>query len=177
MKSTTPSAQPITFVLPTEQNRADVLAFYQEFEESGGTCIGFGNWRDYNRWLTGMQNRHTGKNLPEGYVRENFYLCYQGGEMVGVFSLKFELTEFLLNYGGHIGYAVSPSKRNHGLATSMLAHGLELSREFGFDRILCVCDEDNYASEAVILKNGGVLENELFDPEENVTVKRYWIDL
>ncbi len=165
------------FQLPTEQDRADVLSFYKEFEASGGECIGYGGWRDYDRWLIGMQNRHTGENLPEGYVRENFYLCYQDKELVGVFSLKFELTEFLLNYGGHIGYAVRPTRRNRGLATQMLAQGLELSKEFGFDRILCVCDADNYASEAVILKNGGVLENELFDPEENVTVKRYWIDL
>ena len=85
-------------------------------------------------------------------MRENFYLCYDGDEMVGVFSLKFELTDFLLNYGGHIGYAVRPSKRNHGLATQILKQGLELCKQFGFDRILCICDEDNYASEKVILK-------------------------
>ena len=29
----------------------------------------------------------------------------------------------------------------------------------------------------VILHNGGVLENKLFDPEEQVYVKRYWITL
>lgn len=52
-----------------------------------------------------------------------------------------------------------------------------LSREFCFSRILCVCDEDNYASEKVILKNGGILENKLFNPDEQVFVKRYWIDL
>lgn len=55
--------------------------------------------------------------------------------MVGVFSLKFELTEFLLNYGRHIGYAVCPSKRNCGLATQMLKQGLEFCKGFGFDRI------------------------------------------
>ena len=27
------------------------------------------------------------------------------------------------------------------------------------------------------LKNGGVLEDERYDPEEAVTVRRYWIDL
>ena len=85
-------------------------------------------------WLSGMQNRHTGKNLPEGYVRENFYLCYEGKRLIGVFSLKFELTEFLLNYGGHIGYATRPSDRNRGLATQMLKQGLALSKEFGFER-------------------------------------------
>ena len=45
------------------------------------------------------------------------------------------------------------------------------------DRLLCVCDDDNDASEKVILKNGGVFENALYDPEEQVTVKRFWISL
>ena len=44
-------------------------------------------------------------------------------------------------------------------------------------RVLCICDADNAASETVILKNGGVLEDERYDPEEAVTVRRYWIDL
>lgn len=167
----------LKLVLPTEENRADVLAFYDDIEKSGGACIGMGNYKNYDQWLTGMQNRHTGKNLPEGYVRENFYLCYEGMRLVGVFSLKFELTEYLLNYGGHVGYATRPADRNRGLATQMLKQGLALAKEFGFDRILCICDDDNYASEKVILKNGGVFENELYDPEEAVTVKRFWITL
>jgi len=110
-------------------------------------------------------------------VRKNFYLCYEEERLVGVFSLKFELTEFLLNYGGHIGYAIRPSDRKRGLATQMLEQGLQLAKEFGFERILCVCDSDNYASEKVILKNGGVFENELYDPGEDVSVKRFWIQL
>lgn len=97
--------------------------------------------------------------------------------MVGVFSLKFELTPFLLNFGGHIGYAVKPSRRNRGLATEILAQGLREAEKFGFEKILAVCDEDNYASEKVILRNGGVFENRIFDGEEKVFVKRYWIDL
>lgn len=124
-----------------------------------------------------MRNRKTGTNLPSGFVRENFYLCYDKGEMVGVFSLKFELTQFLLNFGGHVGYAVAPSKRNKGLATEILKHGLEVAKENGFEKILAVCDEENYASEKVILKNNGIFENKLFDGEENVVVKRYWIYL
>lgn len=167
----------LNFVLPTKINRDDVLSFYNEIEASGGECIGIGNYKDYDMWLTEMMNRRTGKNLPEGYVRENFYLCYEKDMMVGVYSFKFELTEFLLNYGGHIGYAVRPSERNRGLATQMLKQGLELAKNFGFDKVLCVCDEDNYASEKVILKNGGVLENKLYDSDEEVVVNRYWIEL
>ncbi len=57
---------------------------------------------DYDLCLRGMKNRKTATDLPEGYVRENFYLCYEGAQMVGVFSLKFELTDYLLHYGGHV---------------------------------------------------------------------------
>ena len=167
----------LKFILPTEQTKEDVLAFYDEMEKSGDECIGISNYKQYDLWLNGMQNRHKGENLPEGYVRENFYLCYEDNRLIGVFSLKFELTEFLLNYGGHIGYATRPSDRNRGLATQMLSQGLALAKGFGFDSILCICDNDNYASEKVILKNGGVFENELYDPEEDVTVKRFWISL
>lgn len=167
----------ISFIFPSEEHEAAVRAFYGEFEEAKGTCIGYGNHEDFQGWLLGMRNRKTGTDLPPGYVRENFYLCYEGREMVGVFSLKFELTPFLLNFGGHIGYAVKPSRRNRGLATEILAQGLREAEKFGFEKILAVCDEDNYASEKVILRNGGVFENRIFDGEEKVFVKRYWIDL
>ena len=59
----------------------------------------------------------------------------------------------------------------------MLKQGLTLSKQFGFERILCICDEDNYASEKVILKNGGVFENRLYNDDEKVFVKRFWIEL
>ena len=167
----------LTLILPGEANRADVRSFYDEFEQSGEACIGYRGHEDFDAWLRGMQNRYAGRDLPEGFVRENFYLCYDGAEMVGVFSLKFELTDFLRNFGGHIGYAVRPSRRNRGLATQILAQGLQLARDFGFESVLCVCDEDNYASEKVIVRNGGKCENRLYDPDEHVWVKRYWIAL
>lgn len=102
---------------------------------------------------------------------------HDGNKLVGLFSLKFELTDYLLDYGGHIGYAVCPSERNKGIATEILKEGLQIAKKFGFERILCVCDENNVASEKVILKNGGIFENKLYDPEEKVFVKRFWIVL
>lgn len=59
----------------------------------------------------------------------------------------------------------------------MLAQELDIARELGFGRVLCVCSEDNLSSERVIIKNGGIFENRLYDEKEKVFVKRYWIDL
>ncbi len=167
----------LEFVLPDARHRADVRGFYDEFRAQGETCIGYGGYEDFDAWLTGMRNRRTGTNLPQGYVPENFYLCYADGVLVGVLNLKFTLTEYLLNYGGHIGYAVRPSRRRQGLATRMLGQSLEIARTLGMTRLLCVCDADNLPSERTILRNGGVLEDVRFDPEERVEVKRYWITL
>ena len=133
----------IKFTLPDETNRDDVLDFYAEFERRGESCVGSAGHEDYAAWLRDKRNRSSGENLPEGCVRENFYLCYEGSRLVGVFSLKFELTEYMLNYGGHVGYAVRRSERNRGLAAEMLEQGLRLARSFGLERVLAVCGEDN----------------------------------
>lgn len=108
-----------------------------------------------------MQNRHAGTVLPEGFVREGFYLCCEAGKLAGVYSFKFERTEFLLNCGGRVGYAAE-----------ILRQGLILAKGAGFDRFLAVCDKDNLASEKVILKNGGIREDKRCDKEEQVFVKR-----
>ena len=108
--------------------------------------------------------------------RTSAYVCYDDAELVGVFSLKFALTDYLLNYGGHVGYAVRPSRQGQGLATRMLRQGMQIAKEKGFDRLLLVCDEDNPASERVILKCGGVYEDSRYDAAEGCRVKRYWVD-
>lgn len=70
----------LTFTLPAQKNKTDVLSFYGEFETNNETCIGYNNLKDFDAWLAHMTNRHTGKNLPKGFVRENFYLCYDKAE-------------------------------------------------------------------------------------------------
>lgn len=55
----------LNFILPTEQNRDDVLTFYDEIEKSGGECIGMCNYKNYDLWLAGMRNRHMGKICPK----------------------------------------------------------------------------------------------------------------
>lgn len=167
----------LKFILPTKENKDDVLSFYDEFAKTNTVCIGYNNYHNFDIWLKEMENRLKGKKLPKGYVRENFYLCYDEKELIGVFSLKFQLTDFLLNYGGHIGYAVRPTKQNKGYGTKILNQGIEIAKNFGFEKILCICDEDNIASEKVIIRNGGIFENKLYDKDDAVFVKRYWIKL
>lgn len=45
----------------------------------------------------------------------------------------------------------------------------------GLTRVLVTCDRENIASSRTILKNGGVLENEI--PDGDRIKQRYWIGL
>ena len=93
-----------------------------------------------------------------------------GGTFLGSLAIRHELTEYLLNEGGHIGYSVRPSARRRGHAASALAHALPMARELGIPRVLLTCDVSNAGSRATIEKNGGVYE------DTRNGKRRYWID-
>lgn len=82
----------------------------------------------------------------------------------------------LLFSGGHIGDGIRPSERRKGYATAMLRLALEKCRALGIRRVLMTCDKDNIGSAKSIIKNGGILENEVMN-EDGVLEQRYWIDL
>ena len=95
--------------------------------------------------------------------------------LVGMTNLRHHLNDYLLAYGGHIGYSVRPSERQNGYATQMLRLTLEQARARGIGKVRICCDHYNVASAKTIRANGGVLEDEQFDPQDGTLTQRYWI--
>ena len=60
---------------------------------------------------------------PEGIVLSDYFWITDGDEMVGFLALRHELTPWLLEEGGHIGYSVRPSRRREGHASRAVALG------------------------------------------------------
>lgn len=106
---------------------------------------------------------------PAGFVACTFLWIVEGDEYLGSISLRHELTDFLLEQGGHIGYSIRPSARRHGHASTALRQVLELAAEMGMERVLITCDEDNAASRATIERAGGEYE------DSRVGKRRYWV--
>ena len=88
-------------------------------------------------------------------------------------SIRRALNEGLLKDGGHIGDGIRPSERGKCLGTRMIALALEECGRLGIRDALMCCGKDNAASARTIVKNGGVLENEI--EAGGVLVQRYWI--
>ena len=132
---------------------------------------------DFHAHLARLRDNARGDNLPEGFVASQTYWLVVGARIVGASGLRFELTEALLDFGGHIGYSVRPSERRKGHATRMLALVLEKARRRGLTRVLITCDKTNTASARVIQNNGGVLDSESYSPRSERLTQRYWIEL
>ena len=106
---------------------------------------------------------------PTGWVPSTYLWYVDGAIFLGRLSIRHRLTQWLQDYGGHIGYDVRPSARRHGHATEMLRQALPWCRKLRIDPALVTCDLDNVASRKVIERAGGK-----FDDEREGKL-RYWV--
>lgn len=104
-------------------------------------------------------NNRKGIGLKEGRVPQTTYWLIDKGEFIGEIVIRHFLNDFLLKYGGHIGYGIRYSKWNMGYGTKMLKFAFKKAKLMGLHKVLITCDSDNVGSTKVIENNGGVLEN------------------
>ena len=173
----------IKLVEPTLEYEEQVMNYrkiFLEQNESFDGCAGLENCETYQEWID-FENRLK-KQYPDTYVPSSVYLAIRisDNQLVGIVDFRHNLTDFLLKFGGNIGYSVLPFERRKGYATEMLALTLEKCKEFGKEKVLITCDPENIASAKTIINNGGILENEVAD-EVGLTksgiIQRYWIKL
>ena len=105
-----------------------------------------------------------------------FLLDEENDRLLGACNIRHYLNDSLLQHGGHIGDGIRPSERRKGYATAMIGLAKEECRKLGIKRILMTCDKTNIGSAKSIINNGGVLENEVENPDGTLE-QRYWIEL
>ena len=132
------------------------------------------DYHDFDHYLANLEIRTE----VEGKVPDSvfFLLDEDQNRLLGAVNIRHELNEALLKEGGHIGDGIRPSERGKGYATQMIRMALDECRKLGIDKVLMVCSRDNIPSARTILKNGGVLENEIVN-EKGEVIQRYWITL
>ena len=124
-----------------------------------------------------MDNRDQTK-LPSYYVPSYDYFAVDEDKLIGLIHIRIRLTDNLLRYGGHIGYAVNPKYWKMGYGKEILKLILQQYKDLIEEEdILITCDDDNIGSYKIIESNGGILENKVEneDAGEKFLTRRYWI--
>ena len=173
-------------VLPSAEYKDSFIGAVKEFKESTEASSRHKKYRKlsipeletgFDAFVERELSHARGENLTKGYVPHTDYWLIDNGEFIGRVSIRHRLTKQLEKFDGHIGYDIRPSKRRQGYGSKILELALPKAKELGIKKVLITCRISNVASRKIIEKNGGVLENQVYDPEASVDKLRYWIDI
>jgi len=170
-------------VIPTKEYEKQVMEYKQALldnKDSFDGCAGLEKVNSYDEWID-----FRGRNLRDygdNYVDSSTFLVVKcsDNKVVGIVDIRHELNDFLLSYGGHIGYNILPTERRKGYAKQMLSLALKECVKLKIDKVLITCDKENIGSYKTIKYNGGILENEVEDKPKlgkSGVIQRYWINM
>lgn len=147
--------------LPTLNDEKVLAEYVKEHRDNGepgiSACHGL-QGMDYSEWVSMVQKRAV--EGTDEWGKYEVLLCFDEDELIGLLSVRYDLSKELSEECGDIGYGVRPSKRNKGYATLMMKHALEVCKEQGLKEVRVGCYKDNIASGKVIVKCGGILTEE-----------------
>ena len=130
----------------------------------------------FQAWVERLHREGDRSVPPVGRrVHSTYFWMVEDERYLGAIALRHELTDFLLQVGGHIGYSVRPSARRRGLGTWALGAVLPHATALGLQRVMVACVDGNLGSQRVIEGNGGVLED--IRDSDLGRMRRYWIEL
>jgi predicted acetyltransferase len=132
---------------------------------------------DFQALVEKLEGLSQGINIPEGFVPSTTFWAYdnESDKIIGAVNIRHCLNDLLLQAWGNIGYGVRPGERGKGYATNMLRMALAECKKLKLKRVLVGCYRENVASARTIMKNGGILENEIVEKETGKVIQRYWL--
>lgn len=162
---------PLLLRPPTAEDEPALRAMHAQLaDEDFDFLMSDAPWPEF---LARIEQLARGVDLPPDRVPADWLVAEVDGVPVGRVSIRHQLNDFLLDFGGHVGYAVAPQFRGRGYATRILREAVARLAARGADRVLVTCDPENTASARTIERCGGVLED--IREAQGRRVSRYWI--
>ena len=165
----------IIFKEPKDVTFEQILDYKEEFVLNNEIIQGAANMTALSipEWVKFVENTKYKETVTPGFVTAHTFFALDNDKIVGIINARHELNDYLLNFGGHIGYSVRKSERRKSYGKKMLNYTSKFLFSLGLEKILITCDKNNIASKRTIESCGGILGNEVV--EKSRTTLRYWI--
>ena len=169
-------------VKASEEYAEQIIEYRQEFLYAGDSMDGCGSLRRIANpfeYIKKCKDYESLETLPEDKVlaTQFFFVRKEDNKLVGMIQIRHYFNDYLAQFGGHIGYSIRPSERRKGYAKVMLKMALPHCKKLGLNKVLITCNDSNIGSEKTIIANGGIYESTVFEPNDNINLKRYWISI
>lgn len=164
------------------ERKQEVIEYIEEHFKYNSNIAGVNGldneYLNYEEWLNKqnlLNNPETcPSNLCPGYVY--FLIRESDNKLVGMINLRWNLNEWMLIHGGHIGYGIRPTERRKGYNKIGLYLCLLKAQKLNLEKVLLTAFDNNLGSIKTIESLGGVLENKIEDKEKGLK-GRYWINV
>src|ERR1700722_19750061 len=109
-----------SFIAGTRESQAEGLELFYNLDTIS---------KDFEALIQILRDASNRAKIPPERVPMSDFWLIDSDEYVGRLSLRHELNEALLLWGGHIGYQIRPSKRRRGYGKEILRLGLIKAKE------------------------------------------------
>lgn len=147
--------------LPSLEDKEQIIDYIKEHYSYNEKSLSASNGLTGMKYEEWVDNIKKNVNIPNGdWGKSLTYLVFDNKKLVGILSIRYDLSTEYAGYYGHVGYGVRPNERRKGYATKMLEYALEECKKYGLNKVILGCYKDNIGSAKTIIKNGGILIRE-----------------
>lgn len=172
---------------PSIQRKNEIIDFINEFVEYKSNINGTGSLDKILEGYTfeqalqrclNMENKEYAEKIGKCPSKTFLFIRKNDNKIVGAISVRWNLNEAMLRFGGHIGYGIRPTERRRkGYNKINLYLGMNEARKLGLDKVMIDCAANNPGSDRTLKALGGKLERTEIDPSDGTLTNVYWFNV
>ena len=171
---------------PSLKRKNDILDYFDELNKYNSEIHGAGFLDNIYNGYSFDEALAFSLNLEDENFAKEHELCpgktfllirKNDNKLIGTINIRWNLNDYMQNYGGNIGYTIRPTERMKGYNKINLYLCLKEAKGFYLKEVSLSCDVSNLGSNKTIQALGGVLKYTVSDPTSNEMINFYVIDV
>ena len=171
---------------PSLERKDEIIEYLDEFVKYNSNINGTGSLDKIYDGYTfdealerclNMKNEEYAKSINRVPGKTFLLIRKNDNKIVGTINIRWNLSEKMLEFGGHIGYGIRPIERRKGYNKIQLYLVLLEAQKLNLDKVMIDCSVDNLGSDKTIKALGGILERCELDESDNTMTNVYWINV